>query len=163
GRERRHGNQPVDLPGRQFVVCIQNHDQIGNRKLGERFGTLAGFEAQKLAAGTVLLAPYTPMLFMGEEYGETAPFQFFVDFSDPALIELVREGRRKDFARFDWQGDPPDPAEESTFLRSRLNHALAGQGSHRVLRGFYKELIALRKRLPCLVRPSKEDMAVRAF
>ncbi len=72
-RERRHGNQSLSLPGKQFVVCIQNHDQIGNRKYGERFGALTGFEAHKLAAGAVLLAPYTPMLFMGEEYGESAP------------------------------------------------------------------------------------------
>ena len=162
-RRRRHGNSSRLIPAHRFVVFAQSHDQVGNRMLGERLSGLVSFEGLKLAAGITILSPFIPLLFMGEEYGEAAPFQYFVDHSDPALIEQVRRGRRKDFARFDWHGDPPDPAEESTFLRSRLNHALAGQGSHRVLRDFYKELIALRKRLPCLARPSKEDVAVRAF
>jgi maltooligosyltrehalose trehalohydrolase len=156
-RERRHGNLPVDLPGRRFVICIQNHDQIGNRKFGERFNRLAGFEAQKLAAGTVLLAPYVPMLFMGEEYGETAPFQYFVDFSDPALVEAVREGRKREFAM---QGgdDPPDPAGESTFRRSKLNHALRETGRHRTLLGFYRELLRIRRESPALRFPDKDRM-----
>ncbi len=162
-RRRRHGNSSRLIPAHRLVVFAQNHDQVGNRMLGERLSGLVSFEGLKLAAGITILSPFIPLLFMGEEYGETAPFLYFVDHSDPALIEQVRQGRRKDFARFDWQGDPPNPAEELTFRRSRLNQALAGQGLHRVLRDFYQELIALRKRLPCLARPSKEDMAVRAF
>jgi len=162
-RRRRHGNSSRLIPAHRLVVYAQNHDQVGNRMVGERMSSLVSFEGLKLAAGITILSPFIPLLFMGEEYGETAPFQYFVDHSDAALIEQVRRGRRKDFARFNWQGDPPDPVEESTFLRSRLDRALAGRGSHRVLRDFYKELIALRKRLPCLARPSKEDMAVRAF
>jgi hypothetical protein len=92
-RERRHGYVPADLPGRQFVVCIQSHDQIGNRKFGERFSAMASYEAQKLVAGVMLLPPYVPMLFMGEEYGETASFQFFTDIGDPNLAAAVCEGR----------------------------------------------------------------------
>src|SRR4029079_15856685 len=96
-RERRHGNLPATLPGSRIVICIQNHDQIGNRKAGDRFGAPATFETQKLAAATVLLAPYLPMLFMGEEYAEAAPFQYFVDFSDAGLVQAVREGRKREF------------------------------------------------------------------
>ncbi|PYV01833.1 MAG: malto-oligosyltrehalose trehalohydrolase, partial [Acidobacteria bacterium] len=107
-RRRRHGNSSRLIPAHRLVVFAQNHDQVGNRMLGERLSalvSLVSFEGLKLAAGTTILSPFIPLLFMGEEYGETAPFQYFVDHSDPALIELVREGRRKDFARFDWQGD----------------------------------------------------------
>ena len=156
-RERRHGNLPIDLPGRQFVICIQNHDQIGNRKYGERFGALTTFEAQKLAAGTVLLAPYVPMLFMGEEYGETAPFQYFVDFSDPGLVQAVREGRKREFAMVGGD-DPPDPQSETTFRRSKLNHALRECGRQRTLNEFYRELLRVRQETPALRFPDKERM-----
>jgi maltooligosyltrehalose trehalohydrolase len=157
-RERRHGSLPADLPGRQFVVCIQNHDQIGNRKFGERFGALAGFEAQKLAAGAVLLSPYLPMLFMGEEYGEPAPFQYFVDFSDAGLVEAVRQGRRSEFGMFG--DDPPDPQAEGTFLRSKLNWGRKAGGRHKTLWEFYRELLRLRRESPALRFPDKERMRV---
>ncbi len=158
-RERRHGNQPVNLPGRQFVVCLQNHDQIGNRKWGERFGALAGAEAQKLAAGAVLLSPFTPMLFMGEEYGEDAPFLYFTDFSDPALAAAVREGRKREFEMAGGD-DPPDPQAEGTFRRSKLDWGLRGRGAHRVLYEFYRELLRLRRDSPALRFPDKERMRV---
>ena len=112
---------------KQFVVCSQNHDQVGNRMLGDRLSATLSFEQQKLAAGAVLLSPFIPLLFMGEEYGETAPFQYFVSHSDPALIEAVRQGRREEFAAFAWQGEVPDPQDEATFRRSRLNRDLAGK------------------------------------
>src|SRR5262249_26622113 len=86
-RRRRHGNSSRGIPAAKFVVFAQNHDQIGNRMMGERLGQLASFEATKLAAAAVLLSPFLPLLFMGDEYSETAPFQYFVDHSDPALIE----------------------------------------------------------------------------
>jgi maltooligosyltrehalose trehalohydrolase len=156
-RERRHGNQPANLPGRQFVVCIQNHDQIGNRKWGDRFAHHASFEAQKLAAGAVLLSPYTPMIFMGEEYAEAAPFQYFVDFSDPALVEAVRKGRKEEF-NMTGADDPPDPQAEETFRRSKLNHALRAGGKHKVLCEFYRELLRLRHSTPALRFPDKERM-----
>ena len=161
-RERRHGNQPVNLPGRQLVVCIQNHDQIGNRKAGERFGALVGFEAQKLAAAAVLLSPYTPMLFMGEEYGETAPFQYFVDFSDAALVEAVRKGRKEEF-RMSGGNDPPDPQAAETFRRSVLNRDLRHSGEHKVLWEFYREVLRRRRESPALRFPDKERMRVTPF
>ncbi len=161
-RERRHGNQPVNLPGRQFVICIQNHDQIGNRKSGERFGALASFEAQKLAAGAVLLAPYTPMLFMGEEYGEAAPFLFFTDFNDPGLGDAVREGRKREFAMAG-EDDPPDPQSEETFLRSKLDWGLREKDRHALLLAFYRALLQLRQETPALRFPDKERMRVTPF
>ncbi|WP_439625515.1 malto-oligosyltrehalose trehalohydrolase [Gemmata sp.] len=160
-RERRHGNQPANLAGRQFVVCIQNHDQIGNRKFGERFGALVSFEAQKLAAAAVMLAPYTPMLFMGEEYGEPAPFQYFVDFSDPDLVEAVRRGRREEFQMTG--GDPPDPQAADTFRRSVLNRGLRHADTHKVLWDFYREVLRLRRESPALRFPDRERMRVTAF
>jgi maltooligosyltrehalose trehalohydrolase len=161
-RERRHGNQPINLPGRQFVICIQNHDQIGNRKFGERFGALASFEAQKLAAGAVLLAPYTPMLFMGEEYGEDAPFLFFTDFSDPGLGDAVREGRKREFAMAGGD-DPPDPQTEGTFRRSKLNWEQRETGRHAVLLAFYRELLRVRRETPALRFPDRGRMRVTPF
>jgi maltooligosyltrehalose trehalohydrolase len=156
-RERRHGSLPADLPGRRFVVCIQNHDQIGNRKSGERFVVLAPFEAQKVAAGTVLLSPFVPMLFMGEEYGETAPFQYFVDFADSGLAEAVRRGRREEFA-MEGGEEAPDPQDEATFRRSKLDWGLRDEGQHGVLYDFYRELLRLRRSLPPLRFPDKERM-----
>ena len=98
------------------MVCSQNHDQIGNRRLGERLSSLISFEQQKLVAGCVLLSPFIPLLFMGEEYGETAPFQYFVSHIDEPLIEAIRKGRASEFAHFEWEGHVPDPQDEETFL-----------------------------------------------
>ncbi len=150
-RRRRHGNPSGDLAPSKFVVCSQNHDQTGNRKLGDRLSRLAPFESLKLAAGAVLLSPYLPLLFMGEEYGETAPFQYFVSHTDENLIAAVREGRRREFSSFYWTGDVPDPQDVCSFLESKLNHSLKDHGRNRLLHDFYRELIALRKRLlPCV-------------
>src|SRR5436853_3841728 len=96
--------------------------------LGDRLTGLVGVEQLKLAAAVVLLSPFLPLLFMGEEYGETAPFQYFVSHSDPALIEAVRRGRKSEFAAFGWSAEPPDPQDEGTFARSRLNHDAKRQG-----------------------------------
>jgi maltooligosyltrehalose trehalohydrolase len=147
----------------QFVVCSQNHDQIGNRRMGDRLSATISFEQQKLAAGAVLLSPHLPLIFMGEEYGETAPFQYFVSHSDPVLIRAVREGRRAEFAAFGWQGEIPDPQDERTFQCCRLNPGLAGEGTHRVLRGCYRELLRLRTQLPALSQVRKETLETVAF
>jgi maltooligosyltrehalose trehalohydrolase len=147
----------------KFVVFAQNHDQIGNRMLGERLSHLVSLEASKLAAGIVLLSPFVPLLFMGDEYGETAPFQYFVSHSDEHLIEAVRKGRREEFASFKWSGEPPDPQAEETFRRSKLNHHLKHQTFHRTLLEYHKELIRLRKTLPALHTLSKEKMDVVSF
>lgn len=162
-RERRHGNSPRNNPAEQFVVCIQNHDQVGNRMLGERLSALVDFDGLKLAAAMVLLSPYVPLLFMGEEYGETAPFQYFTSHGDPALIDAVRKGRREEFATFRWHGEAPDPQAEDTFRRSRLQLELRRDGRHRVLLDWHRELLRLRKTVPSLARLSKECLQVREF
>ncbi len=159
-RGRRHGNSSRDIPAHRFVVCSQNHDQVGNRRLGDRPSTLLSLEALKLAAGAVLLSPFIPLLFMGEEYGEIAPFQYFVSHSDPNLIEAVRRGRREEFAAFDWQGEVPDPQDLQTFLRSQLHWELRMQGQHRVLLEFYRELLGLRRSHPALALLSKDHQEV---
>jgi maltooligosyltrehalose trehalohydrolase len=144
------------------VVFSQNHDQVGNRRSGERPGASLSFEALKLAAGCVLLSPYVPLLFMGEEYGEKAPFPYFVSHSDPGLIESVRKGRKEEFASFVWQGEPADPQSEETFLSAKLDHSLKSGKTHRTLLNFYKELIALRRENKPLAHLSKETMEVVA-
>ena len=155
-RERRYGNSSLDVPARRFVVFAQNHDQVGNRARGERLSTIVGFEKLKLAAGAVLLSPFVPLLFMGEEYGETAPFQYFVSHHDAQLIEAVRKGRKEEFARFGWKQDLPDPQAVETFERSRLHWTLRESGKHQILRNFYAELLGLRRSVPALSTLSKE-------
>lgn len=162
-RRRRHGSSSKDRPARQFVVFSQNHDQVGNRMCGDRLSGSLSIEKLKLAAGMVILSPYIPLLFMGEEYGETAPFQYFVSHSDEALIESVQRGRKKDFETFKWKGDIPDPQDELTFLRSKINTELCRKGKHRMLFDFYKTLIRLRGQLPPLGNLSKQDMEVKKF
>jgi maltooligosyltrehalose trehalohydrolase len=148
GRER--GTKSSDLPGEHFVICVQNHDQVGNRAQGDRLSTMLPLEAVKVAAALMFAAPALPLLFMGEEYGETSPFQFFTSFLDPALMEAVRRGRTAEFLRFAWQGEVPDPGAPATFLRSRLNHSLATAPRHRELREYYRRWLALRAEHPAL-------------
>jgi maltooligosyltrehalose trehalohydrolase len=154
GRER--GTPSADLEGERFVVAIQNHDQVGNRAQGERLSTLVGFEAAKLAAGLLFVTPALPLLFMGEEYGETAPFLFFTSFLDPRLGEAVRRGRAAEFARFAWKQAVPDPTAPSTFVTSRLNHALASAPRHRALREYYQRWLTLRRTHPALGARGKQ-------
>jgi maltooligosyltrehalose trehalohydrolase len=144
------GTAAADLEGDHFVIFIQNHDQVGNRAQGDRLGTLVPFEAAKLAAALLFAAPALPLLFMGEEYGETAPFQYFTSFLDRDLAEAVRRGRALEFARFAWQGPVPDPGDPATFVRSRLNPSLAGAPRHRELREYYRRWLALRRQHPAL-------------
>jgi len=144
-RQRQHGNTARGISPAHFVVCNQNHDQVGNRAEGERLSALVDFEALKLAAGVTLLSPFVPLLFMGEEYGETAPFQYFISHLDADLVEAVRRGRREEFAAFGWQQVIPDPQDEATFKRSQLRHSLKEKEPHATLLRFYRELIALRK------------------
>jgi len=160
-RKHRHGTSSKDIPAERFVVFAQNHDQVGNRALGERLSQNVTFGALKLAAGMVLLSPFVPLIFMGEEYGETAPFPYFVSHSVPALIEVVRKGRRDEFAAFGWRGEIPDPQDEAPFLSARLNHGLREEGWHKVLYDFYRELIHLRKDNAALACLSKDNMEVR--
>ncbi|MEX2598227.1 MAG: malto-oligosyltrehalose trehalohydrolase [Dehalococcoidia bacterium] len=159
-RRRRHGSPSGHLPAECFVVCIQNHDQVGNRLLGERLMALAPFEAQRLAAAVLLLAPNVPLLFMGEEYGETAPFQYFISHTDEALIDAVRNGRREEFADFGWADDPPDPQAMETFEVCVLDHALRNVGRHAEMLAFYKKLLGLRKSVPALAGGGKDQLRV---
>lgn len=161
-RERRHGGPTELCKPEQFVVFAQNHDQVGNRALGERLSTLVPFPALKLAAGVVLLSPFLPLIFMGEEYGETAPFQYFTSHTDPELAAAVVRNRRAEFARFGWAA-VPDPQDEATFRRSRLHRERLQEDRSGALFAFYRELIRLRRTLPPLANLSWEQMAVTAF
>lgn len=143
-RQRRHGNKAGDLEAGRFVVYCQNHDLTGNRAMGERLSALVGFEALKAAAALMLLSPYTPLLWMGEEYGETAPFHYFIDHGDAGLAEAVRQGRRREFAAFGWT-ETPDPQSPATFERSRLNWQLLSQTKSQLLLALYRDLIRLRR------------------
>jgi maltooligosyltrehalose trehalohydrolase len=162
-RHRKQGNSSKRVPADKFIVFDQNHDQVGNRMLGERLSQLVPFEKRKLAAGVTVLSPFLPLLFMGEEYGEDAPFLYFVNHSDPQLIERVQRGRKEEFSAFAWEGEPPNPQDEATFQRSKLNHDLRTRGEHRSLLEFYKHIILLRRKIPALARLSKEHTEAVAY
>jgi maltooligosyltrehalose trehalohydrolase len=155
-RKRRHGNSAKSCLPSQFVICAQNHDQIGNRAKGDRHSTLVPFEALKVSNAAVLLSPNIPLLFMGEEYGETAPFLYFIDHSDPQLIEAVREGRRREFAAFGWS-EVPDPYDLETFERSRLKMDLENNAQQRAHLSWCRSLIRLRKTIRSLGTGTKSD------
>ncbi|MFD2247323.1 malto-oligosyltrehalose trehalohydrolase [Pontibacter ruber] len=155
-RKRTIGSDATSNPAKQFVVCAQNHDQVGNRMLGERITSLVSTDMLKVIAGLYLLSPYTPMLFMGEEYGEENPFLFFVSHTDEDLVEAVRKGRKEEFSAFAWQGEAPDPQSEKTFNQSRLQHSYKKNEDQNQLREFYKTLIQLRKSI--LVNPDKSQL-----
>ena len=159
-RKKTFGTKAEHNPGEQFIVFSQNHDQVGNRMLGERSSQLFSFEMQKLMAGAVLVAPFLPMLFMGEEYSEPHPFLYFVSHTDPELAEAVRKGRKAEFAAFHAEGEAPDPVDEATFIQSKLQWDLVEQEPHATLLRFYKTLIALRKKLPALYHLNRQHLAV---
>jgi maltooligosyltrehalose trehalohydrolase len=130
---------------------------------GDRLSILVPPEALKLVAGIVLLSPFIPLLFMGEEYGEEAPFQYFVSHSDESLIDAVRKGRKEEFGAFQWGGEIPDPQDETTFFRSKIHPDLRHDGRHRILFELYKTLIRLRKGIPSLSVHDKRRMDIKAF
>ncbi len=119
-RHCTHGRSYSGVARKRLVVYAQNHDQIGNRATGDRLSAQLSFEQLKLAAASVCISPFAPLLFMGEEWGDTSPFCYFVDHQDPELIEAVRRGRAEEFRAFSWQGVPPDPADANTFAKSRI-------------------------------------------
>jgi maltooligosyltrehalose trehalohydrolase len=147
------------LPRERFVVCLQNHDQVGNRATGDRIASLVSPAQQRLGAAVVLLSGYVPLLFMGEEYGETRPFQYFVSHSDEALVQAVRDGRRREFAEFAWGGEVPDPQAEETFARSTLDGATPRTPEQRAVHALYRDLLALRREEPAL-RPGAANVRV---
>ncbi len=160
-RHKTYGNSAAENPGRQFVVCIQNHDQVGNRMLGDRLSKTVSLEALKLMAATYLLSPYVPMLFMGEEYGEKNPFQYFISHTDEDLVKAVQKGRKEEFKSFKWAGEVPDPQSEKTFQDSTLSWQYQ-DGEGRELFEFYKTLIKLRKTHEVFSKPDKENQIVTA-
>jgi maltooligosyltrehalose trehalohydrolase len=138
-------------PAERLVTCVQNHDQVGNRAIGDRPPARAG----RLQAALLLFAPQTPLLFMGQEYGERRPFQFFTDHIDPAIAEATREGRKREFAGFAGFSaeDVPDPQDRQTFERSKLDPESGDES----LRAFYAELLRLRRELPREVETSADE------
>jgi len=159
-RRRQHGDRAIDCSPSQFVVFAQNHDQVGNRMKGDRFSHLLSFEAQKLAAAATLLSPSIPMLFMGEEYAETAPFLFFISHTDPQLVEAVRAGRKEEFSAFQQAGEPPDPQAIATFAASKLNWELRQVQPHKALWQFYQKLLQLRIENPALRHSERQNIEV---
>jgi maltooligosyltrehalose trehalohydrolase len=162
-RQRSHGSSSKNISVGNLVVCSQNHDQIGNRALGDRLSQIIPLPALKLAAGIVLLSPSIPLLFMGEEYGETSPFPYFISHLDIQLVEAVRSGRKKEFSSFEWITDVPDPFMENTFFSAKLKHYLKDSGEHKILADFYRELIRIRKEL---LKPSlsgQDNLEVMSF
>lgn len=147
----RRGSRSTDLPGAAFVFFAQNHDQVGNRPGGERLAALLSPDALRVAASLVILSPALPLLFMGEEYGETHPFLYFTSHGDADLIQAVRSGRAREFASFARDGELPDPQDPSSFERSRLSRELSA--SQQSLRTFTRALIALRKGCPAFACP----------
>lgn len=162
-RQRYHGNFAGDRPASQFVVCIQNHDQVGNRMLGERISQLASFEGLKLGAATLIFSPFIPMLFMGEEYGEESPFAYFISHSDPDLVAAVRKGRKEEFEAFHAEGDPPDAQSPETFNDCVLKWHLRTEGKHKVILDFYRKLIQLRREIPALKNLSFQHQEVKSW
>ncbi|HDQ25211.1 MAG TPA: malto-oligosyltrehalose trehalohydrolase [bacterium] len=148
-RKRRHGNSAVNIPACRFTVFSQNHDQTGNRAHGGRLISLAGEKKAKLAAAFTLMSPYVPLLFMGEEYGEAAPFLYFTSHNDEALIRGVREGRKKEFEGFMGALEPPDPQAEETFNKSKLSWNIEESGKKREMAAYYRELIKIRREAGC--------------
>jgi maltooligosyltrehalose trehalohydrolase len=162
-RERTHG-RPVDtttLPGTAFLAYLQNHDQIGNRATGDRISATLSPGQLACGAAIVLLGPYTPMLFMGEEWAASTPWQFFASFPDPDLADAVRTGRRREFGRHGWgESDVPDPMDIATFERSKLDWSEPSTGEHAEILELHKSLIALRREHPELSDPSLENFSV---
>jgi maltooligosyltrehalose trehalohydrolase len=161
-RGRRYGEKPSTTDGSKFVVCAQNHDQVGNRMLGERLSAIVSSEKLRLAAAAIVLSPFVPMIFMGEEYGEKSPFQYFTSHSDKDLIDRVRNGRKEEFDDFGWEGEPPDPHDEETFRRSKLNWKLLEHDEHASLWHLYQELLRIRRETPALRRLDLATLEVEA-
>lgn len=161
-RHKLFGQRAETNTGQQFIVFSQNHDQVGNRKLGERTSQLYSYEALKLMAGAVLVSPYIPMLFMGEEWGSADPFLYFVNHTEPELIDAVRRGRQEEFAAFHSEGEVPDPESDETYERAKLQWTQLEQERHQRLLRYYQTLIALRQQLPALAQLDRRQLDVVA-
>ncbi|MEV4824180.1 malto-oligosyltrehalose trehalohydrolase [Micromonospora sp. NPDC049274] len=162
-RNRHHG-RPVDprIPGHRMVAYLQNHDQIGNRATGDRISASLSPSLLRVGATLLLTAPFTPMLFMGEEWAASTPWQFFTSHPEPELASAVRTGRRREFAAHGWpEGDVPDPQDPQTFVRSRLDWAELDKPEHASMLAFYQRLIALRRSCSDLSDPRLHAVSVQ--
>jgi maltooligosyltrehalose trehalohydrolase len=162
------GTPAEGLPPAAFVHCIQNHDQVGNRALGDRLTDSVPLPVYRAASALLLLSPYTPLLWMGQEWAATTPFQYFTDHP-PELGRLVTEGRRREFGKFSAFANPavreriPDPQAPETFARSKLRWDEAERPPHAGVRALYRELIALRRAHPALRRRDRAGFDVVAL
>jgi maltooligosyltrehalose trehalohydrolase len=159
-RHRKHGASAAGISGEHFIVFNQNHDLPGNRPDGKRLSALVDLRVLKLAAAALLLSPYVPMLFMGEEYGEEAPFYFFSDYQEEETKRALVEGRRKQFAAFQFDGEPRDPQDLRAFEDSRLRWEQRHEGKHAELLALTSELLRLRREHPLLADLSKDRVRV---
>ncbi|MBD1920971.1 malto-oligosyltrehalose trehalohydrolase [Microcoleus sp. FACHB-831] len=159
-RKRHHGSDSTQEPGYRFIVFTQTHDQIGNRVLAERIAKLVSLEGLKLGAGAVFLSAFIPFLFMGEEYGEDAPFFYFISHSDKELIEIIRKSKQEEFKAFAGRGEAPDPQSPDTFNKCKLKWEQRNEGKHKVLWEFYQQLIQFRRTLPALKELDKKRLEV---
>lgn len=159
-RKRRYGSNSKEEPGYRFIVFSQTHDQIGNRVLAERLSKLVSLEGLKLAAGAVFFSPFIPFLFMGEEYGEEAPFFYFVSHSDQDLIEAIRKSKEEEFKVFAGRGEMQDPQSPDTFHKCQLNWEQRKEGKHKILWEFYQQLLQLRRTIPALRKLDKKSLEV---
>jgi maltooligosyltrehalose trehalohydrolase len=160
-RGRVYGTPAAHLPGRRFVACAQNHDQIGNRARGERLVHLTSPGGVRVAAAVVALSPALPLYFQGEEWSAPEPFQYFVSHGDPQLARAVREGRQAEFAAFGWS-EVPDPQAEETFLQSRLDRAHRGGSPGQAALRWHQALLRLRREHPALQDDSRDAVHARA-
>ncbi len=161
-RDRLHGRPVIGLSGHHFLGYSQNHDQVGNRAQGERLSQLLSVGKQKIAAALVLTSPFVPMLFQGEEFAASTPFQYFTHHDDPELARSVSDGRRNEFKAFGWNPeDVPDPQDRATFERSKLNWSEIETGLHADMLRWYKTLIGLRRSCGSLSDGSMDQVQVR--
>jgi maltooligosyltrehalose trehalohydrolase len=160
-RGRKHGTPGAHLPGRRFVVAAQNHDQIGNRARGERLAALTSPGGLRVAAALTALSPAVPLFFQGEEWAAPEPFQYFVSHDDPALVEAVRKGRQEEFKAFSWAGEVPDPQDEQTFLRSKIDRAHRDMPAGRAALRWHRDLLDLRREHPALQDDRREALDAR--
>ncbi|HVE28217.1 MAG TPA: malto-oligosyltrehalose trehalohydrolase [Sporichthya sp.] len=162
-RGRGHG-APVDVrrtPGHAFVTYLQNHDQVGNRATGDRLSASVSAGRLAIGAALVLCSAFSPMVFMGEEWAASTPWQYFTDHQEPELADAVREGRRHEFARHGWApGDIPDPQDTATVETSTLDWAEPDKDPHAALLAWYRSLIALRRTRPELTDPRLDQVRV---
>lgn len=161
-RDRLHGRPPGDLSGDHFVVALQNHDQVGNRALGERLTHLVGPGRVRIGAALLLTMPYVPLILAGAEWGASSPFRYFTGHGSPELARAVSEGRREEFAHFGWDPEQvPDPQDPETFAVSKLDWSERDREPHLGLLGWYRNLVALRAETPALRDADRSAVDVR--